>query len=253
MMNPTKCLLTILSCIAAMSSGCGNTASENVKSGGISAQIVVKADGSGKTNVNTILNVGASAFGTTLSLSKGDVLKATANGTTQVLSKSTSILGDVSYETTFGFDATGTEFVVSLERSQDTSCPDSRVQLPAPFTITQPSIGQAFSRQANVTLSWTPPAAVTGSIDVRYTTHCIATDGSTVSGPGSFSQPDTGSATFAAAKLLPSPDQPYDQTKPCSSEIEFTRTIGGKLDPNYGEGGRVTGSQNRKVSIVIRD
>ena len=228
-------------------SGCGSTHSENVKSQGIFARIIAKAENN-STKVDTTLSVGSSR-GTTLEIDGSDSLKATARGVTQTLTK-TSFLGDISYTTTFDFNVPSTEIVVSFERSKDTSCPNSRILMPDPFTVTAPSSGQAFTSLSSIDVNWTPANPVSGTISVSFSTRCTAAGGSAVRRSSTFSYVDTGTTSVPVTSVLPT--ESYDKTQSCSCDIEVSRTANGTLDPNYGEGGSITGSQVRTVSIVLQ-
>ena len=235
-------------CMAISISGCGSTSSENVKSQGIFARIVVKAD-NGSTRVDTTLTVGSSR-GTALVLGGTDSLKATAGGVTQAFTKSQGIFGDVSYTTTFNFNVPGTEVVVSLERPQDTSCPNSRILMPDPFAITAPSPGQSFTSQGTIGVNWTPAAPAAGTIDISFSTRCTAANGTPVYRNRTFTTPDTGTMSIPAASVLPV--ESYNTAQPCTSDVELSRTATGTIDPNYGEGGSITGSQVRTVPIFLQ-
>lgn len=235
-------------CSAVWISGCGSTSSENVKSQGISARIIVKGDNS-TTKVETTLTVGSS-LGTVLVLSGADTLKATARGVTQVLTKEQGLFGDVSYKTTFNFNVPSTEVVVSLDRPNDTSCPNSRILMPDPFSVTSPSSAQVFASQANIPVNWTPAGPATGTVDVHFSTRCTATDGSPVYRSRTFTSGDTGTTSVSAASILPT--ESYNTAQACTCDIEISRTANGTLDPNYGEGGSITGGQVRTVSIVLQ-
>jgi len=238
----------LMLCLAILISGCGSTSSENVKSQGIFARIIVKSDNNA-TRVDTTLTVGSS-LGTNLVLSGADNLKATARGVTQVLTKSKDLFGDVSYTTTFNFNAPNTEVVVSLERPNDTSCPNSRVLMPDPFSVTAPAPGQVFTSQSTIPVNWTPAGPATGTVNVNFTTRCTDANGSAVFRSRTFTSADSGTTSVAAASVLPT--EIYNTAQACTCDVEVSRTSDGTLDPNYGEGGSITGGQARTVPIVLQ-
>jgi hypothetical protein len=239
-----------LFCLAGGLSGCGSTQSENIKTKGISAQITVTADSVGKVKVSASLFAGSGLGVTSLNLSADDLLKATANGATQVLTKNTTLLGEVDYTTTFDHIDPGTLTVVSLERKDDTSCPNSRVQLPDAFTITAPSPGQIFNRTDTISVNWTPPVNIAGSMYVDFLTTCTSKQGGSVTRSNGFFRSDSGATTIPVTDLFPSLE--FDTTKDCTSEMVITRSVDGALDPGYGEGGSIKGVQSRTVSLILK-
>lgn len=251
-MNITRALLhtCFIFCLAGGISGCGSTQSDNVKTKGISAEITISADSTGKATVSTSLSAGSGFGATSLILSSGDVLKATANGTTQVLSKDTTLFGEVKYKTTFDNINPGTVTTVSLQRADDTSCPNSHVQLPDAFTITVPSQGQIFSRTDTMNVNWTPPVNIAGSMKIDFLTTCTSQQGGDVIRSNGFFRSDSGATTVAVADLFP--DLPFDTAKDCTSKVEITRSVDGTLDPGFGEGGSIKGVQSRTVSITLK-
>jgi len=245
----TSCLLLLVLAIPAiMISGCGSTKSENVKSSGINAKIVLTAD-SHSTKVETTLSVGSSR-GTSLEIDGSDSLKATARGVTQTLAKERDLFGDFSYTTTFDFSVPDTEVVVSFDRPKDTSCPNSRVLMPDPFTLTAPSSGQVFTSQSSIAVNWTPAGPASGTVDVDFSTSCTATNGSAVSRSRTITSADNGATSVPVSGVLPT--ETYNTAHACTCDVAVSRRANGTLDPNYGEGGSVTGSQVRAVSIVLQ-
>lgn len=241
-------LKILLFCTTILIYGCSTTSSENVKSQGIYAFIVVEAVDNTATGVAVTLNVG-SATGTALILNGSDSLIATARGVTQTLTKTRDVFGLVYYITTFNFNVPGTEVVVSLSRPQDTSCPNSHVLMPDPFTVTAPSSGQSFNSQDTITVNWTPAAPAAGTINIDISTRCTAADGSRVDYSKSLTPGDTGTTSIPVASVLPVDS--YDRTQACTCNVDVSRTADGILDPNYGEGGAIMADQSRMVSLVL--
>jgi len=229
-------------CSAVLIIGCGSTSSENVKSQGISARINVNANNN-TTTVDTTLTVG-SPFGTNLVLGGADSLRATARGVTQTLTKSQSLFV-TSYTTTFNFNVPGTEVVVALDRPNDQSCPNSRVLMPDPFSVTSPSPDQAFTSQSTIPVNWTPAGPATGNVEVNFATTC-----GTVSRSVTSTSANTGTMLVPVTSVLPT--ESYNTAQACTCDIEISRTANGTLDPNYGEGGSIKGVQARTVRITLQ-
>jgi hypothetical protein len=238
----------LLLCTVLLLAGCGSTSSENVKSKGIHARINVKGDNS-STKVDVTLTVG-SANGTVVVLGGSDSLKATAKGVTQTLTKTQGLFGDTGYSTTFNFNVPGTEVVVALDRPDDTSCPNSHISMPDPFTMTSPASLQVFTSQSTLPLTWTPAGPSSGTVDLKFATRCTNADNNAVNFSRTLTTADSGTTSVPVATILPT--ESYNKAIPCSSDIEITRTADGTLDPNYGEGGAITGSQTRTVTIFLQ-
>jgi hypothetical protein len=129
---------------------------------------------------------------------------------------------------------------VSFLRDGDTSAPNSDVTLPAPFTLTAPAAGTAFSRTSQaVTVTWSGSGA-TDPLTWQITGNCI------VSQLGKQAS-DVGTLTIAAGAIQPRANQGADN---CAAEIRFFRTRAGTVDPAYGEGGQLQARQTRAISIL---
>jgi hypothetical protein len=96
-----------------------------------------------------------------INLSEGDTLTASANGITKEL------VYDVSYETSFDFDDGGTEFVISLERSEGVDMPNSMVVLPAKFEILMLGANEIFNSGETITVTWSP-SEESDTVEVSY-------------------------------------------------------------------------------------
>jgi hypothetical protein len=238
----------MLLCAVLLFSGCGSTNSENIKSKAIHAKIEVKGENN-STRVDVGLTIG-SASGTSLVISGPDSLIATARGVSQTLTKVNGLLGDVGYSTTFNFNQPGTEIVVNFDRPDDTGCPNSRISMPDPFTITSPASLQVFTSQSTIPVAWTPASTTSGTVDMKISTRCTNAGNNEVNFSKTLTTADNGTASVPVATILPT--DTYDTTKPCTSDIEITRSATGTLDPNYGEGGTITGIQSRTITIFLQ-
>ena len=83
-------LLTVAAMAFSFVYGCARVESEDVRTTGIHADIDVEGNRNGTTTVVVDLNVGSGIGATDLELAGSDRLTATANGSTQVLSKSSN-------------------------------------------------------------------------------------------------------------------------------------------------------------------
>jgi len=134
-------------------------------------------------------------------------------------------------------DVEGAQFEVVFDRAIDAGAPSSIATLPAKFDIT--TAPQTASRAQNVTLNWGPA----GSADVMSwsaTGDCIEAESAPITA-------DPGAVVIAADTLKKRmganiPDQ-------CAVTFTIKRSKPGLLDPHYGKGGTVYGTQYRTVVV----
>jgi len=147
----------LVSLLVLSISGCSQTSSENVTTQGIRADILVIAEGLGATVVKAQLEVGSGGPGRTmLNLAPGDSLTVTANGIEKTMVKDISIIGEIEYYASYPFDDAGTQFVVSLNRNNGVSAPNSNVILPEGFVVMLPTSGTVFSSGQVIDVVWAP-------------------------------------------------------------------------------------------------
>jgi len=218
---------------------CTSVQSADIKTAGISAIMLVSADGTGQTQVTAELHVDSNSTDF-VTLSSGDTLMATAGGQSRTMSES-NFVGAVSYETTFsGLDANGTAYTIALNRTSDVSAPSSTCALPDPFNITAPTASGTFSR-ANDTITVTYDTA--GTMDQM----AWSAGGDCVQGEvGGTVSPDSGSFTVAKGSLVPTSPPP---SMTCQAHITLTRSRPGQLDSHFGSGGSITAQQVRTVTF----
>jgi hypothetical protein len=230
--------------------GCSDTASENVTTQGIRAEIRVVADGSGFTAIRANLTVGSGGVGgTQLDLSPGDSLTVTANGIGKTMVKDTSILGIIDYTASFAFDEPNTMFVVAMNRDNATDAPNSNVALPDGFIISMPTNTTIYTTGQSIEIVWAPsgtPVVPSASVTID----CTLMSGQV--GTGSQHIPlstDTGFASTPVASAMPS--GAIDTSRFCEGTIYLERIRNGNLDRNYGEGGRITGEQYKQGQFFV--
>lgn len=232
--------------------GCSNTDSENVTTEGMRAEITVSATGNGNTGVSVDLGVGSGGiFSTGVELSSGDTLTATDGTTTRTLVKEGSIIGSISYETTFQTDTEDTQFIVALIRNSGENAENSTATLPAPFNLSAASDTITGDGSQTVDLEWTNSHKSDPlSIDVDCTCN------KTVDGQTSKtliyeeidSVTDDGNASYSIQYLLDVAD-PTQYDLGCTIDLTMKRTRSGSLDPAFGEGGFIKAVQARTLSI----
>ncbi len=233
----------------ALASGCSNTSSENVTTEGISADIDVYASGSGATVVTASLEVGDGGLGaTSLELSPGDTLTATANGIEKVMTEDSS-LGRFSYTASFDFDDADTVFTVSFARTNGLSAPNSNVALPDGFIVQSPTSNNTYGPNDTINIVWLPSGtSIVPTIQVSLV--CMLTNGLRLSSFESISlSSDTGVAFLPVAAVMPSGE--IDTTMLCEGDVDFSRWRRGNLDRNYGEGGSISATHAETSQFFV--
>ncbi len=250
--------LVVLNCFFALCvsgflflTGCSETESENVRTRGIHADIDVYATGNGNTSVSAKLTVGSGLGGTDLELTGGEQLTATANGNTQTLSKSSSLI-DVEYKTTFDFDIPETEFIVSYIREDGADAENSVVVIPFAMNILAPEDGSHISTDDTITFRW-EPYDLEDEIKLSIIFDCCETQSCNTDTYFTESKTnfnDTGEVSFTVMGLFGS-QNPEDYVGGCELNVALIRSRPGEIDPNYGEGGNITAKQSREITLYF--
>ena len=241
----------VFSVILALSAaGCSQTSSENVTTQGVHADIRVIAEGNGATVVKVQLEVGSGGPARTMiDLAPGDSLTATANGIQRTMTKDASIVGEIEYWTSYAFDDADTQFVVSFNRNNGVSAPNSNVKLPEGFTVLLPLSGTVFTRGQVIGVVWAPSGtAVVPSVSL--TVDCVLTTGVFISETRNLSPAiDSGASSIAVSSVIPA--GPIDTGQLCDATLYLSRQQFGNLDPNYGEGGRISAEHHKRATFLI--
>jgi hypothetical protein len=223
--------------LVVVATACTPVDSNTVHTRDLRADIMVVADGSGAAAVYAWLfshRRGDPPLNQdTIRLVDGDTISATSRDRTVAMQQSDLVV-EYRYDATFDSADSGQTFEIALDREADASAPHSIAVLPAPFAITLPA---TFSRSAPLTISWSP----SGSAD-PITVHFSGCAGAQL-GP----YPDTGSATFPAGAI---PAGSGHANATCDLAVAIDRTRSGTLDPAYGQGGSIVGTQERDASIT---
>jgi hypothetical protein len=236
--------------IAAAVCACSNTASENVTTEGIRADIDVFSDGAGRTLIDVQLDVGSNGIGSTsLELSPGDTLTVTANGIQKTMIEDASILGEFSYEASYDFDDGGTMFTVSFARNNGINAPNSNVVLPDGFIIQSPTSNDIFGPADSIPIVWSPSGTSvlpTGQVSLScFLNSAVMITETNVVTIGA----DTGVANLPVAAVIPV--GLLDTSRLCEGEVRLSRWRRGNLDPNYGEGGDITAQQIKSQQFFV--
>jgi hypothetical protein len=224
--------LALLAICSAMAlAACAKTDSEDLLTHGMSAELEARATGDGTTLVSATLFVGDPSDLNFVELQGDDDLIAENSG--QQMEMGESSLGNiVSYSAVFTTDEEGDEFVVDFERSLDAGAPDSSVTLPAKYTVD--AVDTAQSRAADLVLSWDEPS----DDDMAW-----RADGSCIELAGAPIDANATDLTISASTLV----AVAGADPSCQVTITLTRQREGDLDPGYGHGGSILGTQIRTV------
>lgn len=236
--------------LALSFAGCSQTSSENVTTQGIYADIRVIAEGNGATVVKARLEVGnGGPVRTLLNLAPGDSLTVVANGIQKTMVKDTSIIGDIEYYASYPFDDADTLFVVSFNRNNGTSAPNSNVTLPDGFIITAPTSADILATSQNVDIAWTPMGTSIVPA-VMVTVDCVLATGIRTTGSESIPlSVDGGVASIPVSAAMPI--GPFDANQLCEGTVYLSRGRYGTLDPNYGEGGTINAQQHKQGQFFV--
>jgi hypothetical protein len=242
-MNATTLRILGLTTLAAglFTTGCSNTASNNVTTDGIYADLSVTADGSGSTVASASLRVGGVTSNTFLDLDPSDSLVAYAGSQSSPMSRN-ELLGAIWYDATFALDSSNLPVKIAFLRTAQgaVSAPNSTATMPADLVVTGPVQDTSFSRSADaVTVTWSG-SGQSDPLTWSITGDCVV---------GQFVNPisDSGTLTIPAGAIQPQQNQGANS---CQATITLTRTRAGVLDPAYGEGGSMVAKQVRTVRIL---
>lgn len=230
-------VLLTLAAAGLGSMACSSSDSEDIRTSGMYANYTAVSDGA-STRVTATLRVGGPTSTNFVKLSSGDSLVASSGSESQTLTE-THLLEIYSYVGTLSVNAEGSVINFNFDRSAaDEDAPNSNVTLPAEFSISAPTGGDQSRAQA-LTVTWAPSGSsdtMTVSVDgdcLRHRTFDVTGD------PGTF--------TLNAGQVEPLNSGSTGSS--CSATIAVARRRNGSVDPAFGEGGLITGTQARTVSI----
>ncbi len=231
--------LALLALGLSVLAGCSQVDSDAIRTSGMYADLKIEADGSGGSVASASLTVGGASSVTFINLSGGDSLVTLVGGNRYAMVRH-EVLGVISYRAFPPVNAANAAFRISLLRDGDADAPNSEVTLPAPFAITAPLSGSAFSRATQaLTVTWSGSGA-TDPLTWQISGDCIV-------GQSGNQASDVGTLLIPAGAIQPRTGQGANS---CTAEIRFFRTRSGTVDPAYGEGGELHARQTRAVSIL---
>jgi hypothetical protein len=229
-----------LALLVLVVTACTKVESQDILTHGMFASLQANGDANGTTTVSATLYLGSPGDLNFIELSTGDELRATNSPDSKVMQE-TNILNIIGYHATFQTNAEDEPFEVSLHREVDNGAPSSLVSLPAPFTITPLAASQ--SRATSMTVEWSNGGSV-DSMRWTITGSCIDDTGAAITAdPGSVVIPANMLRKRAASGNQQVPDS-------CQATLQIVRQREGDLDPGYGKGGSIFGTQIRSVTFT---
>lgn len=215
---------------------CESADSGDIDTGGIWAGVYVSHDGDGTTRVVTELKSGGRLSNTFLELTEGDRLEASLNGGTPQRMSGESLLGRISYDTTFDTAPDDALINVAFLRTEKDDAPESQARMPLNFDLTGPTAGAAFTVGTDaIPVVWSNTSD--DDFEIKANGDCITGFDRDIGDTGSFTIPAT---AFERHGMDPG----------CEVTIELVRRRGGSVDSAF-DGGQVVAEQRRKVRVQI--
>lgn len=197
---------TLLSALSVLSmQGCSESSSEDIRTSGFWPRITATSTTGSEIIVETEFRTGSGLTSDYINLVGNDYADAMIDGNSRLLSKDESIIGEISYETTFSGlgDTTAKSITVTLHRDNEPDYPNSLV-MPNGFTIGAPNANESFdiSNNDSISLSWSP-ALLTDDIHISHKVHCTDPPMVSYHTSGSTKLPtDSGTYSTTAQQLL---------------------------------------------------
>jgi len=237
----------VQACGDPKSSSTGGPEGNAVPTGQMTIELTVESSEPGSAVVRANLNDGR-AFGSSYRLDGGDFFRACISGVCRNMADNDSLTSP-DYIARFTYQP-GVAYVVSFNRQQSVSAPNSRVTLPPAFTIVTPANRQQVTDGEIVQVSWSPtgaPALVT----LVYDMECPTSTGSTV-----FSSGTLGGDSNADGREAVSIDSIVSHARAgatgtvsrCSIDVTVRHELPGQIDPAF-DGGTAVGRVSRKVNL----
>jgi hypothetical protein len=213
----------------------------------IDLKVEASSDNPATAVVRANLNDGK-ALGASYRLDGGDYFRACVNGVCRNMADNDSVSAP-DYIARFDYQS-GVDFVVSFNRLEGGSAPDSRVVMPPAFTIVTPANHQQVTGGDTVQVSWSPTGAPARAW-LDYAADCTYTGGAHSYSSGNLST-DTNAdgresvsidpiVTFAQSGMVATLTR-------CSIDVKVHHELQGRIDPGY-RNGTALGIVSRKVNL----
>lgn len=199
----------------------------------------------GKAVVRANLNDGKLAP-TSYRLDGGDYLRACVGGVCRSMADNDSVYTP-EYIARFDFQP-GVDYVVSFNRLEAQTAPDSRVALPPSFTLVTPANHQQVTNGDSVVVSWSPSGAP-ARVALDYEAECTFLSGTTGISTGNLSEDTNGDGqeTVAIDPMVTFTNATSTVTR-CSIDIIVRHELQGRVDPAFHKG-IARGIVSRRVNL----
>lgn len=247
MLGVAASLMLLQACGGPKSSSTSGTDGGPVPTSRIHIYLTVESTEPGSAVVRANLNDGH-LLGESYRLDGGDFFQACVSGVCRTMADNDSVFNP-DYIARFDFQP-GVDYVVSLSRRKAQSAPDSRVVLPAAFTIVTPANRQQVTDGETVLVTWSPTGAP-AYVALWYEAECTFASGpqSVSSGTLSTDMDADGResvaidpiVSFARSNTLPAVTR-------CSIDVIVRHELTGRVDPAFDDG-IATGIVSRKITL----
>ena len=243
----TACMALLQACADPKSSSTGGPDGGPVPTSRMSLDLRVESTDLRIAVVRANLNDGRS-FGASYRLDGGDFFEACVNGVCRVMADNDS-LSSPDYIARFDYQS-DVDFVVSFNRRQDRDAPNSRVILPAAFTIVTPANRQQVTDGETVLVSWTPTGAPAG-VTLDYHADCSYLGGweSHLGGSLGVDANGDGRESIRIDRVvdLARQNEPAPLNR-CSIDVIVSHELQGRIDPAF-HNGTAVGVISRAVTL----
>jgi hypothetical protein len=222
-------------------SACTKVDSTDVTTHGMSGDMKVVTDSTGKSDVTVYLQQGDINSLAFIDLKGSDKLTVTAAGSTTKTLDRYSLLNVVSYSASFtGLGQPNTEYDIAFQRSVDAGAPKSSCTVPTDFTITSPAASASFARATQDIVVTYSSSGTADQMRYELSGTCIKTASGTLT---------SDSGTFTIKKTDVIPDTADDTSASCDITLDLKRARTGTLDAGFGKGGRIECIQDRTLAL----
>jgi hypothetical protein len=209
--------------------------------------LTVESSEPGQAVVRANLNDGK-LFGESYRLDGGDYFRACLSGVCRTMADNDSVFTP-DYIARFDYQP-GVDYIVSFNRREAQSAPDSRIVLPPDFFIVTPANHQQVTDGDSVLLSWTPNGTP-ADVEVDYQADCTFLNGSHGFSGGDLSD-DANSDGRETVRIDSIVDfartNVVSPVTRCSIDLIVNHELQGRLDPAFHHG-FARGIVSRRVTL----
>jgi hypothetical protein len=251
--NSNQRIAALVAITVLLQAGCGSPKSSSTSgaNGGpmptsrMTMNLTVESTEPGKAVVRANINDGK-FVPTSYRLDGGDYLRACMNGVCRSMADNDSVYTP-DYIARFDY-LPGVDYVVSFNRLEAQTAPDSRAAMPPAFTLVTPANHQQVTNGDSVVVSWSPTGAP-ARVSLDYSAQCTFQSGTKGFAAGTLSD-DTnadGQETVAIDPMVTFTNATSAVTR-CSIDITVRHELQGRVDPAF-HNGLARGIVSRKVNL----